>query len=350
MELFKFNEHEVLTSYLTTQGQRNLKTDIASMDIPTFGLKEDGKAVSFVKDNDPTLTQEDLSDQFLIFQLSSKKNLPTILESSQNEPILEGSSENPDVLMNMEMLSFNMGQNENIDKNARATMRINIGKDDSSTDKNFDTAFWSIAAGLNLYNQAKKGPSDPQDLKSDFRKAFGNRPIEIPGGLSKISFEVVKHREPEWWQRIFSFLESNVGKTLISTVGFPAIGTNAINMLNDFLNNLDKSEPEILFKSSFLRLALTKQARQDFNIGSELMNMGCLNPGFCVLARGKDFDDIANSNATYYPTYGKLVPMNVSAADLLKNNYDDPFKDITYSVFRVGMKATKLDPNFNFGK
>jgi hypothetical protein len=246
------------------------------------------------------------------------------------------------------MLSFNIAANEKVDINSRATIRINIGKDENSRDKYFDTAFWSIAAGLNLYNQVKNKVADPKDLKSDFRQAFGNRPIEIPGGLSKMTFEVIKHREPKWWQKIFKFLQTETGKTLISTIGFPAITAPAIKVIDELLNRLDKSEPEVLFKSLPLRLALTKQAKNDFTGTNPRIRMGSLNPGICILARGKDFDAFVKSDTIYYPTFGKLVPSKVTESQLLSGKYDDPFMDVTYSIFRIGMKETKLDPSFNF--
>src|SRR5690606_24981683 len=246
MELFSFKEHDVLTSMFNDKSIRDLNEAIKSPDFATLVLPKSAGAVSFVKDNFPNPSMLDLSNQFVNFQLSNSLDKPSIQESSQVEPILSGSNEQPDMLVNLEMLSFHIGANEKIDKNSRATIRINIGKDETSRDKYFNTEFWSIAAGLDLYNQAKNKVADPKELKSDFKQAFGNRPIEIPGGLSKMTFEVVKHREPKWWQNIFKFLQSETGKSLISTVGFPAISSTAINMLDELLNRLDKSEPEIL--------------------------------------------------------------------------------------------------------
>lgn len=349
MELFKFQEKEVLTSYFVNPKIREITKAIESPEFATFAANGKEGAVSFMKDSGTNPSMLDLSDQFVTFQLSNELGKPAILESSQVEPAMKGSNESPDILVNLEMLSFHIGANEEVDKNTRATIRINIGKDENSRDKYFNTAFWSIAAGLNLYNEIKNKAADPKELKSDFKAAFGNRPIEIPGGLSKMTFEVVKHREPKWWQRIFKFLQSDTGKSLISTVGFPAITSTAINMLDELLNRLDKSDPEVLFKSLPLRLALSQQAKNDFTAGNPRIKMGSLNPGFCVLARGKDFDAFVNSDAIFYPAYGKLVPSKVTEAQLLSGKYDDPFRDVTYSIFRVGMKEAKLDPTFNFG-
>jgi hypothetical protein len=294
----------------------------------------------------PSVSSDEMAKQFIVFQFSAKEEGPSMLESSQVEPSIEGSDDEPDVLMAMEMLSFNLGANEDIEKDTKATIRINIGKDETSRDKYFDTAFWSIAAGLDLFNGNNKTPG--KDLKSDFKKAFGNRPVEIPGGLSMLTFEVVKHKEPAWWQRVFKFLQSDTGKSLVSTIGFPAVTAQAISMLDELLNKLTDSKPEMLFKSRPLRLALTHQAKTDFTQGMPRIKIGCLNPGFCVLARGRDFETIVNSDSIYYPTYGKLIPAKVNQAQLMSGKYDDPLQNVTYAIFKVGMKKTKLDPTFNY--
>jgi hypothetical protein len=73
-----------------------------------------------------------------------------------------------------------------------------------------------------------------------------------------------------------------------------------------------------------MRLALSKQARTAFTGGNPRIKMGCLTSGFCILARGGDFQTIASGNAYYYPAYGKLVPDGVSDEQLLAGRYDDP--------------------------
>jgi hypothetical protein len=293
-------------------------------------------------------TPADLAKQFVVFQLNPQADGPAVLESSRVDPKIEGSPNEPDVLMALEMVSFHIGSKEPIDPNTRATLRINLGKDESSTDKRFDTAFWSIAAGLNLYNQSKKAPVQGKELKADLHKAFGNRPIEIPGGLARLSFEVVKHVEPPWWKRIFPFLQSDTGQALVSVLGFPAITNQAIQALDELLNRLVDSEPTPLFKSLPMRLALSKYSRDEFTGGSARVSIGALSRGFCILARGQDFETVNNANVTYMSTYGKLVPRDVSEGDLMAGTYDDPLAEVTYSVFRIGTKSAKLDPTFNY--
>lgn len=290
-----------------------------------------------------------MADQFLVFSLNQRAEGESLIEASAIEPGITGSADSPDVLVALEMLSFQLGANEDVDPGTRATMRINFGKDESSTDKRFDTVFWSIAAGLSLYDQVKNGRAEGKELKGDFQKAFGKRPIEIPGGLGRLSFEVVKHTEPPWWKKLFGFVGSDAGKRLVSVLGFPAITSQAIDLIDQLLDQLTRSKPEVLFRSIPMRMALSKYARDAFTGGCQWVKIGSLRQGFCVMARGRDFETLNKSDLVYYPTYGKLVPQSVSPEQLASGRYKDPVKDVTYAVFRVGTKETKMDPTFNFG-
>lgn len=338
MDLFGFSPDQVVTSYSIVGGEEGLG-------VRRVGRRAEESMLSLKSDSGAAVS---LGDQFIVFQFNNQMEGPTILEASQVEPKIAGSPNEPDVRVAMEMLSFNLGANEGIDQDTRATMRINFGKDQSSTDKRFDTVFWSIAAGLQLYDSYKNKRTESKNLNGDFGKAFANRPIEIPGGLGQLSFQVVKHKEPPWWKKLFGFAHSDTAKSLVSVLGFPAITTQAITLIDELLGRLVDSEPEVLFGSAPMRLALSQWARDEFSGGNPRIRIGCLRQGFCMLARGRDYDTIAKSNAIYYSQYGKLVPTGVNDAQIVAGDYDDPFKNITYAVFRVGMGGTKLDPTFNF--
>lgn len=304
------------------------------------------KALGFRSDSGKEV---EAADQFVVFQLNHEMEGNTVAESADVAPAIEGSTEDPDVLVSLRMLSFQVGQQEDVDRDTRATMRLTFGKDENSTDKFFDNVFWSIAAGLDLYNQATGEKTPGKDLKCDFGKAFANRPIEIPGGLGVLQFEVVKHKEPKWWRKIFSFLGSGTGKSLVSVLGFPAITTQAIDMLNEMLSRfLEDATPEALFKSKPMRLALSQYAKDEFTGGNARVRLGALRPGFCVMTRGRDVDAFNEENLVFYPTHGILAPDDALADDVASGEYEDPLEDVTYAVFRVGMKSTKLDPTFNF--
>src|SRR5262249_32214380 len=162
---------------------------------------------------------------------------------------------------------------------------------------------------------------DSKDLNSDFSRALNKRPIEIPGGLGRITFNVIKHEEPPWWKQVFKFLESDTAKGLVSTFGLPAVTLQVINVFDQLLNRLTDSSPKILFKGQPMRVAFSRQARLDFTGGNPRVSMGCLNRGFCVFARGRDFATVAGSNAVFYPTIGKLVPAKVSPAHIAAGAY-----------------------------
>ncbi len=294
------------------------------------------------------LLDENLDDQFIVFQFSSKADGPTILDTSEVVSSKAGGIEKPDAIASVQLASFHVSKDEGIDKDTRATLRLDLGKDTNSTSK-LDTVFWSIAAGMKLYNEVKGKPSDAKDLKTDFNDAFSKRPVEIPGGLGRLSFEVVKHKEPKWWQRIFSFLQSGTGQALTSAIGFPAITGTAINMLDQLLNRLEDDKPEILFQSRPMTLALTQKARDDFSAGVPSVSVGSITPGFCLLARGRDYQSLLELQPQYLGAYGLLKPKDMPLADFLGKPDLNPLNKLTYAVLRVGIGETKLDPTLDFG-
>jgi hypothetical protein len=258
-----------------------------------------------------------------------------------------GSSEKPDALAVVQLASFSVGSEEGIDKNTRATLRLDLGKD-SQSESPLDTVFWSIAAGMNLYDDFKKKRSEAKDLRTDFNDAFSRRPVEIPGALGRLSFEVVKHKEPKWWQRVFTFLQSGTGKTLTAAVGFPAITGQAVGFLDELLNRLEKSDPEILFKSRPMTIALSARARDSFNAGVPSVNVGVMNPGFCLLARGRDYRALVENEPVYMGAYGLLKPKQMPLEDFLQSPAENPFNKITYAVLKVGTAETKLNPTLDY--
>lgn len=290
-----------------------------------------------------------LADQFIVFQLNNTENGQSIKEASMVDPLFEGSVDEPDMNLSIQLQSFHLSKTEEVDRNSRVTMRLIIGKDSNSRDRFFDNVFWTISAGLDLFNQYKNQPAKPHEFKTDLTKALGNRPIEIPGGLANMTFELALHRNPKWWQRVFGFLQSQTGQQLTSVIGFPAITQSAIKVLDELFNRFDKDGARPLFKSRSMVLALSKQAKMDYTAGNPRIRMGSLNPGFCIMARGKDYKTISSSDAYYYPHYGLLVPANVPPAKIVTQDYEDPFQDITYAVFKVGMSPLKLNTEYFFG-
>lgn len=321
---------------------------ISSTEMGTLENATSGQLISLATEGGALLSESDLRDQFILFHFSQRPDGPTIVDTSEVEPVQDGSVEKPDALARIQLASFHVGNEEAIDRNTRATLRLDLGKD-SNADSPLDTVFWSIAAGMHLYDESKKKPTDAKDLKTDFNEAFSRRPVEIPGGLGRLSFEVVRHREPKWWQKVFSFLQSGTGKVLTSAIGFPAITHQAIGFLDELLNRLDKSDPAILFKSRPMTLALTMRARDAFNAGVPAVSVGLLNPGFCLLARGRDYKKLVDHQPVYLGAYGLLKPKDMEIQEFLQAPDRNPFVNMTYAVLKVGTAETKLNPTLSYG-
>lgn len=319
---------------------------VAGLEGPPGAERDTG--LQWLSERGTTLTTEEIQDQFIVFQFSSSDQGPSVLESSQVEPRLQGSDEKPDALARLQLTTFHVGKEERIEKDTRATLRLDLSKDRNSS-SSLDTLYWAVAAGLSLYDEIKKGPAESRDLRADFSEAFAQRPIEIPGSLARFSFEVVKHREPAWWQRIFSFLGSETGKTLISAVGFPGVTGRAVELVDELLNRLNDDRPEVLFRSRPMTLALTTRARDELTGGLPGIRPGVLNPGYCLMARGRDFSRIVGLNPRFLIAYGKLVPGDLNPEEFLSGNFENPFDEMTYAVFRVGLAETRLQHNISFG-
>lgn len=333
---------EVLTPYSVpgrvAQPQR---ADIAVLERPG------NETLMLAAENGSRTSGFNLADQFIAFQATSVNGTSQILESSSVEPALDTPAEKPDVIMDVSMQAFHVGESEPVEKDTRATLRLTVNKDaDSTGGRGLDTLFWTITSGLKLYDDLKKARAESKDLQSDYRSAFANRYIEIPGALGDIRFEVIKHKEPAWWQKVFKFAESDAGRALTAAIGFPAVTQQVVRFVDEVTSRFDDRNAELLFASQPLKFAFSKQARANY-VGSSPIKIGSLNQGLWVLARGRDLATLADAKAYFYPTYGRLIPANKTPQDFLSPSYVDPFREVTYAVFRVQMQATKLNFSFN---
>lgn len=346
--LFRFAPESAIVPTYLPAGTPNLSRLIDDPGLPVMSLPGGGGAVSLL--SAPTTASITDQNQFVVFQLSRQPDGPRILDLTQVDCAIDGSNDEPDVKMAISLEAFHTAQNEAVSKKSRATLRVIVGKDKDSTDQQFDTLFWVVTAGLKLYNESQQTPVNPKDLAQDFKQALGSKPIEIPGALATLHFEVVQHeKEPQWWQRIFTFLKSPASSGLISLLGFPAVTTSAISFLDEALNRLYDAQPRVLFSGMPLTLALTKRARESYVDGNPNVKIGALAPGFCVMTRRCDYQAIASSNACFNRMYGKLIPADITDAQFHSGDYQDPFANITYAVLRVGMRSTQLDPKLWYG-
>jgi hypothetical protein len=342
MSLFSFDPSRALT---TLAGQPGAPDQPRARGGEAGGIFNFGPEL-FARDDGSAASRDDLADQFIVYQISKQVEGPALLDPTAVQPGLAGSSDQPDVLARLNLASFHIGQGEDIAPDTRATMRITFGADPSSSSRMLDTAFWAVAAGLKLYQNG--AVAQDKQLATDLNRAFANRPVEIAGGLGLLSFEVVRHEEPKWWQRLFSFAQGPGGQALTSVLGFPAITQPALAMVDELLGRLAEDTHEVLFQSAPMRLALTQQAHDDFTGGNPRIKLGALTDGHCVLARGRDRDALIAADPVFHPTHGILAPASANPARIQELTTDNPLHGLTYAVFRVKMKSTALDPEFAF--
>ncbi len=147
----KFGEFSNSPIYSTIRTPRSMLSEdfIKDRSIATLGVDAERSFLSFATDDGVTLSESDLENQFVVFQFNTDADGPSILDMSEVIPSKPGADDKPDALARVQLASFNVGQDEDIDEGTKATIRLNFGKD-SNSESQLDTVFWSIAAGFNL--------------------------------------------------------------------------------------------------------------------------------------------------------------------------------------------------------
>lgn len=279
--------------------------------------------------------------QFILLQLSGGDQ--RVLNTTNVVPTLPGTSEKPDVNMLLDFEGFKIGSNEDIDRKTKATLQLQVGQEQKIS--GLEKLFYCINGGLDLFNEIKNKKSEAKDFKKSTGEALGNKPISLPGGTGEISLKVVKHDEPKWWQKVFSFAKSDKGKELMSLIGFPGVTETAVNCISGMLDNLFDNDTEILFQSMPVKLAFTQAAKVEATGDLSTNFVSCLNPGFWVMARKADYDMIIASKPVYYGGYGILAPDGMNEIEAIKDEGNNPFSKITYAIIRARMKEVDLKQN-----
>lgn len=278
------------------------------------------------------------TNQFILLQLTDDDK--RIASTSTIKPVLQGAADKPDVNMQLDFESFKIGVNEDIDRNTKATLQLQIGQEKKMDA--IDKLFYCINGGMDLYNEIKGKKTDAKDFKKSTDAAMGNKPISMPGGMGQITLKVVKHEEPKWWQKVFSFAKTDTAKDLFSLIGFPGITETALNCVSGMLDSLFDKKPEVLFQSQAIKIGFSQAAKDELSGGLATNYVSCLNPGFWIMARKSDFDTIINAKPIYYGGYGILAPDGMNEIDALKDSANNPFSKITYAVIRAKMKEVDL--------
>ena len=99
-----------------------------------------------------------------------------------------------------------------------------------------------------------------------------------------------------------------------------------------------------------MTLALTARAQDSFSAGVPSVNVGVMNAGFCLLARGRDYGRIIGNNPEYMGAYGRLKPKDMDIQQFLQSPSDNPFNEMTYAILKVKTKETMLNPTLESGR
>ena len=291
----------------------------------------------------PERSRFEFDDSFRLFNLAAgaESGTAVFVDPHQSVPNIAGTDDEPDVITKINLTAFHPGRQieKEIGKDARATLRLDIGQDELS-DSPLEPLFWSIAAGLDLSNTARNKES-PNKYRSDFDQAFARRPIEVAGGLAEVRFEVFAHEEKPWWQKIFSALGSSSATSLINALGFPGIVNEAIDVVNEAFDKFDKNTKP-LFKSAKMTFALSERARQSYTLGMPGIHIGVLPHGFTLMVPQRHYDLIRKTRPYFLGAYGKLVPGEVSVDEFNAPDYQDPYAEIPYALLKVQSRAAAL--------
>jgi hypothetical protein len=279
---------------------------------------------------------------FIVFQITNKSQ-NRILMTTEVEPQLVGSVSNPEINLWIDIDSFKIGSKEEIDPNTKATLQLVVGQEQKMDA--LDKLFYCINGGLDLYDQANKNYSRASDFKKNTSTAFGNKPISLPAGVGSISLKIVKHESPPWWKTVFDIAKTDKARELISLIGFGGITETALKTVGGMMDTLFTKDPEILFKSSNLKTAFSKKGKKLLNGGIDISYVSSLNPGFWLMVKIIDYEEVKSLNPIYYIGSGMLAPDGFSEIDAL-DTQKNPFFNITYVVLKVRMKEVNLKQNF----
>lgn len=298
------------------------------------------------RSSDSPLPAEDLGDQFFVFQLFSSADNKWLIKSTQEiEPSLETSEEFPDIVLDSQLLSFHIGDDDKPDPDLKATVRITFGTD-NNTHRSRDLGqnlYWAISSGLNLWNtRGIKG--EPRAYRTDFRQIFGNKYVELPGGAGSLKVEIVKHKKSSWWEKAFNFASSNAGLGVVSALGFPGVTSRVLHFVDEAANKFVGDNAKVIFSSRGMPIAFSKQARDE--IGGTGTRIGCLRPGIWVFARGRDLPLLSSQEMTYDATLRRLFPLKSNIADIVSGREIDPLREVTYAVLNSRIKPRRITSGF----
>ena len=274
--------------------------------------------------------------QFMLFRIGDEKS--PLFDLTSVHPTVAGSDEKPDIDASINLLAFHFDETMRgaIDDKSRATLRFDLGKDDASTSP-LEPLVWSIASGLDLYEHFKgSNRTEPNKMNENFANTFKRRPIEIPGGLGQLKFEVIMHKEPPWWRRILRFGGTDTARRLVTSLGFPGIAIDAMRLVDEMLSRFDDTLAKPLITTRPLTLAFSKYARDEYTGGDSSALIGAVGNGTYVITRFSDLKVFTSSPPLFLGSTGQLVPRKEWTQQGLNFDYAaNPYNEATYAVLKI---------------
>lgn len=343
MEASTFGQlgYEPLNPFIADAGKTKYNRDFTPAKPALLGRESHNNKIGLLG----TVTGSSAAEQFMLFQLGNA-GVP-LRDLTEITPGIEGSDSAPDVHASISLLAFHLADDkaQSVTDASRATLRLDLGKDPSSNSP-LEPLFWSIAAGLDLYDHVSSGSNgqDPKRMSDDFPAKFRQRPVEIPGGLGQLRIEVMAHPEKPWWRRALGFFGEDRGvRQVVTSVGFPGIALDAVRLIDEMIGRFEDAAAEPLLRSRPLTLAFSEAARDDYVGGSDSARIGCITPGFYVLVRQADSDIFRQQPPLFLGHTGHLVPRTEweKAPGTIDPEHTD-YRGVTYAVLKVRLRATSL--------
>lgn len=275
----------------------------------------------------------DTNKTVYVYQLEGNGPALNIVDPTDVIPTLAGSPDKRDIVFSVSLQSFHVGSQEAVKSNTRATLKIIAGKSQDSPDAHhLELAFWIITSGLRLLKPGINGVPEPKELSF---KPTG-KPVEIPGGLSNITFDILKHRTKTFWELLFGFLGQS--SSLTKAIGFPALAEDAVSFIGNLLNNAADLDAKPIFTSGSLQFAMTQYAKSTYEGQNSGITIGSLNKGFWLLVRESDREALLTTKPRFNGT------KSILQATTGQPQHDDILKKITYAVVKAELAATNLHP------
>ena len=296
------------------------------------------------RSKNPGLQTRGGASDFFIFKICEEDNTEEkhVEMLTDLNPEFEGDIL-PDIAMAINLVHFNLSNKEELNKRTRATMRLTIEQKDPLFQQQ-EPLMWIASVGLKIFDIVKNKKSLKDVNLADFNGAFGNRPIEIPKGRATLSFDLIKHREPKWWQKVFNFTNSPEGHALSAALGFPGVTQNVVGMMDRLFKDITKSRSEVIFNSEKIDLAFTNAAKGE----DSFEETAVMNRGYYLVCKGSDLGFFMSTPAKFNKAVNNLIPRDIGMEEFLSEGFVNPFDSKTFAIFKVALANMTIDKTLLF--